>query len=101
MNYGLTIDRAEAEDVDRVLAECKSTAMIVLALATSTGTAPVPNTAPGATEGTDELELYEDNGNGMITCAEARAHGIAPAHRDHPASQFMHDADGDGIVSEA
>ena len=24
------------------------------------------------------LELYDDNGNGRITCAEARRHGIAP-----------------------
>ena len=27
------------------------------------------------------LELYDDNGNGSITCAEARAHGIAPVPR--------------------
>ena len=27
------------------------------------------------------LEMYDDNGNGRITCAEARAHGIAPVPR--------------------
>ena len=27
------------------------------------------------------LTLGDDNRNGRITCAEARAHGIAPAHR--------------------
>ena len=36
----------------------------------------------------------------MITCAEARAHGIAPVHRDHPAYQYMRDGDGDGVICE-
>ena len=31
------------------------------------------------------LDLWDDNGNGRITCAEARRHGIAPGPRDHPA----------------
>ncbi len=48
----------------------------------------------------DPLDLYDDNDNGRITCAEARQHGIAPVHSDHPAFQFMRDADGDGIVCE-
>ena len=42
---------------------------------------PVP--AAGAEGGA--LELYDDNGNGRITCAEARRHGIAPVSRGHPA----------------
>ena len=48
----------------------------------------------------DALQQYDDNGNGRITCAEARNHGIAPVHRDHPAYQYMKDSDGDGIVCE-
>ena len=32
----------------------------------------------------DALSLYDSNGNGRITCAEAREHGIAPMHSDHP-----------------
>jgi len=32
--------------------------------------------------------------------AGARARGIAPAHRDHPAYQFMTDRDNDCIVCE-
>ncbi len=44
------------------------------------------------------LELYDDNGNGRITCAEARRHGIAPVRRGHPAYIYMHDANNDGIV---
>ena len=44
------------------------------------------------------LDLWDDNGNGRITCAEARRHGIAPVPRDHPAYLFMRDGDGDGWV---
>ena len=52
--------------------------------------------------GTDvnALAMWDDNGNGRITCAEARAHGIAPVHQVHPAYQYMRDADGDGVVCE-
>ncbi len=48
----------------------------------------------------DALELYDDNGNGRITCAEARKHGIAPVHRGHPAYEYMRDGDSDGTVCE-
>ncbi len=50
--------------------------------------------------GVDALSRYDDNGNGRITCAEARKHGIAPVPRSHPAYRFMRDSDGDGIVCE-
>ena len=46
------------------------------------------------------LGLYDDNGNGRITCAEARRHGIAPVPRGHPAYRYMRDGDGDGVVCE-
>ena len=46
------------------------------------------------------LALYDNNGNGRITCAEARAHGIAPVRRGHPAYQYMDDRDNDGTVCE-
>ena len=55
-----------------------------------------PTAAPAGTA----LELYDDNGNGRITCAEARRHGIAPVRRGHPAYQYMDDRDDDGIVCE-
>ena len=48
----------------------------------------------------DPLALYDDNGNGRITCAEARAHGIAPVRRNHPAYPHMTDGDSDGVVCE-
>ena len=100
--YGLTIDRKEAAAIDRVLAGCQSTDMIrsnegitVMATATPRSTATAEPSG-----GVDALALYDDNGNGRITCAEARAHGIAPVRRGHPAYQYMRDADGDGIVCE-
>ena len=100
--YGLTIDRAEADAVDRILAGCRSTEMVVLAPETSATTTPtraVPGT-PSPSPDVDALALWDDNGNGRITCAEARAHGIAPVHQGHPAYEYMRDADGDGVVCE-
>ena len=50
--------------------------------------------------GADALALYDDNGNGKITCAEARRHGIAPVARNHPAYRYMRDGDRDGVGCE-
>ena len=55
---------------------------------------------PTPTEEVDALALYDDNGNGCITCAEARRHGIAPVYRGHPAYRYMDDRDDDGVVCE-
>ena len=96
--YDLTVDQAEADAIDRVLAKCGSTEMVVLAPAQRIEH-PTP-TNPAAAPSADPLALYDDNGNGRITCAEARAHGIAPVRRGHPAYQYMRDADGDGVVCE-
>ena len=61
--------------------------------------ARTPGTA-GSASNADTLGLYDDNGNGRITCAEARRHGIAPVPRSHPAYRYMRDGDGDGVVCE-
>ena len=55
---------------------------------------PAPAGSPPA------LARWDDNGNGRITCAEARRHGIAPVPRGHPAYRYMRDGDGDGVVCE-
>ena len=94
--YSLTIDRREAEALERVLSACPSTEMVIGDCAVS---------APEARQITpsrsvDALALWDDNGNGRITCAEARRHGIAPVRRSHPAYPFMRDGDGDGVVCE-
>ena len=94
--YQLTIDQAEA--IDRVMAGCESTEMIVRAPGTSSAATSTPTPTPAGV--VDALAMYDDNGNGRITCAEARAHGIAPVHRGDPAYEFMRDADGDGVVCE-
>lgn len=66
--------------------------------------APVPTPTSNAVQedgaANNALEMYDDNGNGRITCAEARNHGIAPTRRGHPAYEHMNDADNDGVVCE-
>ncbi len=98
--WGLTIDRHEADALGRILDGCASTEMKPVVCHAPTvsdrerGTGPLP-------DGTgDALARYDDNGNGRITCKEARRHGIAPVRRDHPAYRFMRDGDGDGMVCE-
>lgn len=92
--YGLTIDRREANALDRLLSTCSSKELVV----EQCGSATPPARAAGPSG--DVLELYDDNRNGRITCAEARRHGIAPVQRSHPAYHYMHDGDGDGVVCE-
>ena len=96
--YGLTIDRTEANAIDAVIATCDSTDMVVLAPTISESAAATPTPTPALN--IDALATYDDNGNGRVSCAEARAHGIAPVHRGHPAYEHMNDRDGDGIVCE-
>ena len=85
--YGLTIDRREAAALDRLLASCASTTM-------AAGECTSPLSTASA------LQRWDDDGNGQITCAEARRHAIAPVPRSHPAYAFMRDGDADGMVCE-
>lgn len=96
--YGLTIDRAEAAAVEKILAGCPSTAMVRHPLRIQSGPSVSPSVPKPA--GVDALALWDDNRNGRITCAEARRHGIAPVPRGHPAYRWMWDRDGDGVVCE-
>ena len=96
--YGLTIDRREASALDRILAACESTALEPVVCAVPSASASA--SARGPATGDDALAPYDDNGNGRITCKEARRHGIAPVPRSHPAYRYMRDADGDGVVCE-
>lgn len=92
--YGLTIDRREAEALASVLSGCTSVEMVF-----ADSPLPVPTPAMSSSSA-NALELWDDNGNGRITCAEAHKHGIAPVRKGHPAYEYMHDADGDGTVCE-
>ena len=93
--YALTVDRREAAALQRILAGCGSTAMIVTA---PHEPAAAPRDSTAATS--DALRLWDTNRNGRITCKEARQHGIAPVPRRHPAYIYMYDRDGDGVVCE-
>ena len=99
--YGLTIDRAEAAAAEAVLKDCDTTEMEIVACGPAFPAAPWPPAAHDGPVGeVDALALWDDNGNGRITCAEARRHGIAPVPRGHPAYRYMRDGDGDGVVCE-
>ena len=95
--YTLTIDSREREVLEGVLSDCTSTEMVVLERSAQAAT---PTPTPDGSGTTDALQMYDDNGNGRITCAEARSHGIAPVRRGHPAYPHMDDRDGDGVVCE-
>ena len=96
LKYGMTVDKAEAEALELVLAGCESTALEPVVCAAPSGSSG----AAGGVAGDDALARYDDNRNGAITCAEARRHGIAPVPRSHPAYRYMRDGDGDGVVCE-
>lgn len=81
--YGLTIDAGEKAALSEILSRCDSAALEM-----------VDCHYP------DALMQYDDNKNGRITCAEARAHGITPVLRGHPAYAYMKDGDNDGMVCE-
>ena len=83
----------EARQAGRGLWGAEPAAEGQVASAASSGR-PAPAGSPAA------LARWDDNGNGRITCAEARRHGIAPVPRGHPAYRYMRDGDGDGIVCE-
>ena len=94
--YGLTIDRAEADALDTVLSGCSSVDIVIVSVSEQVLPTPTPDSASGV----DALAMWDDNGNGRISCAEARNHGIAPVRRGHPAYPYMNDRDGDGAVCE-
>ena len=91
--YELTIDRREADALHQMLEGCASTELITFARG------EVPSTATPATSVSEAIAAWDDNRNGRVSCAEARAHGTAPVTRDHPAYPFMRD--GDGVVCES
>lgn len=99
--YKLTIDINEARTLENTLRNCESFEMIMFEGRPEQGNlnaisnVQVPNISQKSA-----LTLYDDNGNGKITCKEARAHGIAPVTQDHPAYQYMYDPDKDGVVCE-
>ena len=90
--YDLTVDPREARVLSRTLAQCDGQQWVI-----PDNFAIVPD--PPARSG-GALALYDTNGNGRISCAEAREARIAPVHRGHPAYRYMFDRDNDGVVCE-
>ena len=82
----------EAEALERILSACSSVKIEFTDCAAEVSEVRLASS--------DALSEYDDDGNGRITCAEARRHGIAPVPSNHPAYPFMNDADNDGIVCE-
>ena len=96
--YGVTVDLAEAAALEQILRGCTSREMEPM-LCTSTPT-PASDGRSGSGPGDEVLAKYDDNGNGRITCKEARRHGIAPVHRSHSAYRYTGDGGGDEMNCE-
>ena len=93
--YRLTVDSRERAALERTLLSCSSVNMIF------SGAARQPASSSQQQQpASGNWQQWDTNGNGRITCAEARAAGIAPVHRGHPAYPRMTDRDGDGVVCE-
>ena len=89
--WSLTIDAQEANALEAVLSGCSTTELDAGGGDWSGSQQP----SASRTDSADALRIWDDNGNGMITCTEARRHGIAPVRRGHPAYPFMRDGDGE------
>ena len=111
--YRLTVDSREKAALERTLLSCSSVSMLFSGVARSVANTsssarqpasasqnqqPASNTNTQSTGG--DWRQWDTNGNGRITCAEARAAGIAPVPRGHPAYPRMDDRDNDGVVCE-
>lgn len=92
--YSLSVDQKEAESLESVLSDCDSVEMVFYPKSNKSMT---NLNAQGLSRA---LELYDDNNNGRITCAEAIKHKIAPVNRNHIAYKYMNDRNKDGIVCE-
>ena len=98
--YGVSIDRREAVAIERTLAGCASTQLVVLEWGLPAATRNTAERLQPRQNAFDALERWDANQNIQIMCAEARRYAIAPIPKGHPANRFMHDGDGDGVVCE-
>ena len=80
LQFDLTIDERERDELESILSGCATTEMIVQERPSDPQKTPVGDDE----EVGNALEIYDDNGDGRITCAEARNHDIAPFAADTP-----------------
>lgn len=115
--YNLTVDKAEGERLDAVIASCMAGEVFSPEEEDTKPTSSTPEPeeegaskpTPGQTveeSGSREevLRKYDSNGNGRVTCAEVRAKGgpIPVLRSKHPALYaLMTDRDRDGQVCES
>ena len=95
--WGLFVDEREAQFLKTALAGCTPEQIARPVCEASEATTTTGNSAEAW------LARCDANGNGRVTCAEARAESCGapiPVTSDHPLYQFMTDADGDGQVCE-
>lgn len=76
LEYSPTIDQAESDAIDPVLATCDSTEMVVLAPTNNGVSQATATPTPTPAEDLDAPAVYDDNGNCRISCAKAYARGI-------------------------
>ena len=113
--YRLTVDSREKAALETTLRSCSSVNMIFSGAARPVAATAIPAARQPASSSNNSSsqraiqnpqpasgnwQQWDTNGNGRITCAEARAAGIAPVHRGHPAYPRMDDRDNDGVVCE-
>ncbi len=96
--YQLTVDRREAQALENILSKCESTEMIVTQCKVTLEDQPIRSPSADNSDPNHPLSKWDDNGNGRITCKEARNHGIAPVYSDHPAYPYMRDGNNDGVI---
>ena len=95
--WGLSVDEREAQFLKTALAGCTPEQIARPVCEASETT----TTTGGSAEAW--LARCDANGNGRVTCAEARAATCGapiPVTSDHPLYQYMTDGDGDGQVCE-
>ena len=111
--YRLTVDSGEKAALERTLLSCSSVNMIMSGSARPVAATSASRSQPASSSqqqqpagnqnpqpASGNWQHWDTNGNGRITCAEARAAGITPVHRGHPAYPHMDDRDNDGVVCE-
>lgn len=97
--YGLTVDFEEKQQLQKTLRNCSRDDLAMKIVRANSQQTWIPESNASSIEKL-ALEQWDDNGNGRITCKEARDHRITPVHRGQPAYPYMDDRDGDGIVCE-
>ncbi len=96
--YQLTVDRAEASQLEEILSKCEATKMQISACTSIAESHNIVSKSASYADPNHPLAKWDDNRNGRITCKEARRHGIAPVLAGHPAYPYMRDGNNDGII---